>query len=63
MTIERRSIAVAGTGTPSARLRDITRSVVLIPARLLGAVRTWASASQLGPMPEKEIGRRTGART
>ena len=63
MTIESRSIAVPAAGAPTARVRDIVLALAAVPSRLLGAARAWASASQLGPMPEKEIGRRTGART
>ena len=61
MSIESRPIAVTSTST--ARLRDIVATFIGAGPRLLGAVRAWASASQLGPMHEKEIGRRTGART
>ena len=61
MAINSSSIATAGT--PAARLRDIVASLVAVGPRLLAAARAWASASQLGALPEKEIGRKTGART
>lgn len=54
------SISITG------RARRSTASlagVVRLLARALESLRSKASAAQLGPTPEREIGRRTGART
>ena len=61
MAIESRPIV---TARPAAvRLRDAGAPLVAAWVRIIEAFRAWSAAGQLGPMPEKERGRRTGART
>lgn len=61
MTVESRPFAPAVAA--SARVRRSSAPLLAARVRLIEAFRTWSAAGQLGPTREKEIGRRTGART
>jgi hypothetical protein len=61
MSVETRPVAPAATAT--VRVRDTSAPLFAAGIRLIEAFRAWSAAGQLGPPPEKEIGRRTGART
>lgn len=49
--------------TARARRTAPAFGIVCLLARALASLRAKAAAAQLGPTPERELGRRTGART
>ena len=61
MTVESRPITASDA--PVTRVRDTSAPLFAAGVRLIEAFRAWSAAAQLGPTTEKEIGRRTGART
>ena len=58
MALDSISITVRSRRSTAAAL-----GVIRLFARALAALRSRAAAAQLGPTREREIGRRTGART
>ena len=61
MTATTHPIESPAIASPAAR-RAPWKPVIGLARRLVSSARAMAAAGQLGSLPEREIGRRTGAR-
>ena len=61
MTAATHPIEAPAIATPAARRAPWT-PLIALTRRLVARTRAMAAAGQLGSLPEREIGRRTGSR-